>query len=250
MTRWITYVFIVLFLAVPVAGASSAPVERSNESTSFDSLRVNVQPDGTARVTAMTAYNLANSAENRTFTRLEANESAQRDAVDRFRTQLRGYIDSAANLTDREMAVENASISLRRTGNGSTGIVAYRATWVNLSSSDVARIRLPPTEQFDPVKELIIERPSTHQFWAVEPAPDGVGEDSLSRSQTVTFAELHRTRQMNVSFRSSSTVTENTSSTRTPKNSQPTDDAGSGFGAIQVVYALGALVGLGTSRLR
>lgn len=245
MRAWATATVIVLLVAAPLGGISVATGNQTTELTTFDSLRIHVQSEGMARTTAISTYNLSDPTENQTFSRLQTNLTARQEAVEQFRTRFRAYVNATAELTDREMMAANESITLSGSNNGSTGIVIYRATWRNLSSPAVDRIELAPTDEFAPVGELIVERPSTRAFDAVDPAPEGTIDGSLAKSQTVTFVSQHRTKRVIVEFRSRSTSNGTPLSTQTSQNTQSTEGLGSGFGIVQAVIALVYFVGLG-----
>lgn len=101
-------------------------------------LQIDLQSDGSAEWRIEHRYRLADDDQEQAFdslaTDIEENESAY---LDRFVDRMTSTVESSAEATGREMAVQNASVTAeKRTLPQDYGIVTYRFEWTNFAAVD------------------------------------------------------------------------------------------------------------------
>ena len=222
----------VLRVLALVAVVALAAGPAAAQSTAEPAFIVQLEADGSATVTLRSTFDLTTDAEREAFASLEADDQAQDEAVARFLERLRAVADDAQAATGREMRVTEASVELRRTADGGTGVVTLSATWTGLAATDGDRLVVtePFASGFAPERPFVVRAPDGYVVEAASPAPDAREETSATWGPGSDLAGL------SVEVAPAATPTPTTESTET--GGQP------GFGPLAALAAVLAAAGL------
>lgn len=143
---------------------------------------VELQPDGSAEVTVRSTFDLTTDAERAAFETLTNDEAARQNATARFRDRLGTVAADAAEATGREMQITDATIDLRRTADGATGVVSLSATWAGLAAVEDGTLVVtePFASGFTPDRRFVLRAPDGYAVDAVTPAPDERADGELT----------------------------------------------------------------------
>lgn len=174
--RPVTVVLVVLVLAsagAPAAGATPSQATKP-------SFIVDLNDDGSARLTLTLTYDLSTESERAAFEEIETNESAREQARTAFRERMRQVASDAENETGREMAIANARIKLATANDGSTGVIRLHVTYDGLAAVDDGRLRVtaPFSSGFDPDRRFVVTGPEGYEVASASPNP--VDQNSTS----------------------------------------------------------------------
>lgn len=160
---------LLLASALVPAGAAQTGVPDETEAAFV----VSLEADGAATVTLRETFDLTTADERSAFRALERNESRTDRLRTSFTQRLRGVAATAAAETERSMAIEDATVSVR--SDGDTGVLALSATWTGLAATDGDRLRLsePFDADFDTERPFVVHAPDGYALSTTEPAPDG-----------------------------------------------------------------------------
>ncbi|MDS0282549.1 DUF7345 domain-containing protein [Haloarcula onubensis] len=214
--------------AVGPAGATQtdAPPEPS--------LTVTLAPDGDAEVTLVSTYDLDDESEQAAFDDLRSNETVRDAYAARQTARWRSLANNTSARTDREMSVDNASLSLSRTN--ATGVVTYSLTWAGLAAADDGLLTFdePFASSGSLDRQLAVVFPENYQVTSVSPGPTN---SSRGRLVYAAGAELDG---LGITARSTAapTGTPAPSPTATPVGT--TGGSGPGVGAVGAIAALAA----------
>ena len=211
----------VLALVAVVALAAGPAAAQSAAEPAFV---VQLEADGSATVTLQSTFDLTTDAEREAFASLETDDQAQDEAAARFLERLRAVAGDAEAATGREMRVTEASIELRRTDDGRTGVVTLTATWTGLAATDGDRLVVtePFASGFAPERPFVVRAPDGYVVEAASPAPDARDETSATWQAGSDLAGL----------------TVEVAPAPTP-TAEPTETGGQpGFGALAALAAL------------
>lgn len=168
---------LVALLVVSAAVAAVGPVAASDASQEFvasdeAAFVVDLQQDGSADITLRLTYDLTTQNETESFESLRNDSQAQTELRDRFENRMQSVAADASNVTGREMRVTDASISLRTSDDGNTGIVSLSVTYEGLAAVDGDTLT---------VTEPFASGYVTNQAFVIR-APDGYSLPSVSPS--------------------------------------------------------------------
>lgn len=165
----VTIVFVALLLAataVPTAGATQSQEAKP-------SLVVELNDDGSARLTLTLTYDLSTGSERAAFEEVKNNESAREQARTAFRERMRQVASEAENETGREMTIADARIELATANDGSTGVIRLHVTYDGLAAVDDGRLRVtaPFASGFDPDRRFVVTGPEGYEVASASPKP-------------------------------------------------------------------------------
>lgn len=169
MTAGAVVALVVLSGIAPPVAAQSDPAP---------TIVVELAPDGSAQVIAISTVDLTTESDRQAFRTLENDEQARADATDRFHDRLRTVARDAQNATGREMAVTDVTLDLGRTTDGGTGVVTFSATWTALAAETDGTLVLtePFTSGFTADRQVVVRAPDGYDFSETAPAPDSAGD--------------------------------------------------------------------------
>ncbi|MFC6824801.1 helix-turn-helix transcriptional regulator [Halopelagius fulvigenes] len=161
----------------PASAQSTATIAGTQIAPDDVSLRVALQPDGTAEWEV--EYRVRLDEENKT----EAFESVQRDIranesayVSEFRSRMEATAATAENATGRQMSVGNVSVSTSRQQLPQEyGIITYSFTWTNFAAVEDGRIRAGDALAgffLDGETSLLMTWPEGYEVESVSPNPN------------------------------------------------------------------------------
>jgi PGF-CTERM protein len=163
-----------LLTAGVVAGTSSASAASSPaaDGSPASAFVVDLERDGSARVTLVTTFDLSTDRGQGAFDRLRSNETAQTQLRENFADRMRAVAGTAADETGREMRIRNPTIELATEND--TGVVSLSATWTGLAAVESDRLVLgaPFDGGYEPDRPLVVRAPDGYGFAATTPAPD------------------------------------------------------------------------------
>lgn len=166
---------VVVIAVVVLAGAAGPAVAgpQGNSDGAQSAVTVDVEADGSARVTVTSTYDLDDDARADAFQSLRTNETATDAFESRFRERMATVVADAAETTGREMSVGDARLVLR-TVDG-TGVVDASVTWHGLAAVDGAGLVVtePFASGFEPDRQVRLVAPAGYEVASVAPPPDG-----------------------------------------------------------------------------
>ncbi|RDI72870.1 DUF7345 domain-containing protein [Halopelagius longus] len=161
----------------PASAQSTATIAGTQIAPDDVSLRVALQPDGTAEWEV--EYRVRLDEENKTEafesvrSDIEANESSY---VSDFRSRMNATASTAENATGRSMTVQNVSVSTSRQQLPQEyGIITYSFTWTNFAAVEDGRIRAGDALAgffLDGETSLLMTWPEGYEVESVSPGPD------------------------------------------------------------------------------
>lgn len=159
-----------------LAGAASA------QSQPAEAFVVDLHADGSATVTLQQTFDLTTDSERAAFRELRDNETRAAQLRGTFADRLRGVARTTANETDRSMAIEEPSVSVRSTDE--TGTVALSATWTGLAATDGDRLVLaePFANGFEPDRQFVVRAPEGYELQTTAPEPDATADGQATWS--------------------------------------------------------------------
>jgi hypothetical protein len=152
-----------------VIGAGTSASGQTPTDTTYT---IALETDGNATVTLTYIFNLETSAEANAFDQLETDTAVRTQLADEFQVQMSRVAERTAGLTNRSMAVRNATVSFNRTKT--VGFVDVQIKWVNLTNvTDDGRLRLsePFRSSFTPDGVFRVTAPSGHSIVSMSPEP-------------------------------------------------------------------------------
>lgn len=143
---------------------------------------VALDDDGSAEVTVWLTFDLTTDDEQQAFQTLQNDDQARQAARDRFRSRLQVVAADASNATGRDMRVTDASIELRQTSDGQTGVVELVASWSGLAAveGDTLVVTEPFASGFTTERSFVILAPDGYEISSATPEPDATGDGRVS----------------------------------------------------------------------
>jgi len=159
-------------VAAGTSSASAASTAAASDGSAVSAFVVDLERDGSARVTLVTTFDLSTDRGQDAFERLRRNETAQRQIRTDFADRMRAVAGTAADETGREMQIRNPAIELAT--DGDTGVVSLSATWTGLAAADRDRLVLgaPFDGGYRPERPLVVRAPDGYGFAETTPSPD------------------------------------------------------------------------------
>ena len=151
-------------LAPPVAAQSDA----------HEAFVVELAADGTATITVTFAYDLTDANERDAFRTLVDDGTARDDLRSRFSDRLQRVAADAAEATDRELVVRDASIDVSTADGGDTGVVALSVVVAGLAVQEDGQLVLtePFASGYEPDRLFVVVVPDGYAIAEAAPAPD------------------------------------------------------------------------------
>jgi hypothetical protein len=182
------FVALVLLMTAPVA--ATAGTAQSTDSATLPaepSFVVDLEADGSARVTLITTFDLTTDSEREAFEALRANETAREQRTDRFATRMQAIANRAENDTGRSMAIRNPAMAF--TTENDTGIVGLSVTWDGLAAQEGDRLvlREPFASGFDIDRPFRVVGPDGYALGTATPTPTSQQQNSATWSATTQF---------------------------------------------------------------
>ena len=148
-------------------------------------ISIELREDGTGAWSIEHRYRLDDADTEEAFESMQANiEENQSAYVERFADRMEPTIDSAAERTDREMAMENVAVSAeQRSLPQEYGIVTYEFDWIGFAVADDTSITAGDALSgffLDEETRLVMAWPPGYAVESVSPTPD----DERDRSVT------------------------------------------------------------------
>jgi hypothetical protein len=193
-----------LLLVIPALAAGPAVADGSERRSAvlpavgveYDDvlLSVDLRADGDAvwRISYRVRLDDANTTEAFEDLRADVRENPE-NYTDDFRRRLSGTADSAENVTGREMAIRNVTVTAEtRQLPQEYGVITYRFEWTNFAAVEGDRIRAGAAVEglfLDESTTLLFTWPDTHRVERVTPRESAdVGSDRVSWSGPLEFA--------------------------------------------------------------
>lgn len=160
-----------LFLLV---ASSVGTVSATHDDSAKSHVVVDLESDGTARLTLAVAFDLTDEDRREAFEALEADETARSEFNQRFVDRMRSAATAASDESGREMTVSNPSIDLSRVDDGETGTATLTVGWSNLAAQEDGRLVVtkPFDGGFTPAYEFVVTAPDGYRLVETSPAPD------------------------------------------------------------------------------
>lgn len=160
-------------LVVVLVALATAVAPVAGQDDAEPAFVVEVHADGSAAVSVRSTFDLTTEAEREAFQSLVDDERVQQDAAGRFLDRLRPVASGAANATGREMAVTDATVDLRRTADGETGVVTLSVTWAGLAAVEGDRLVVtePFASGFAPDRPFVLRAPDGYEVTSAAPEP-------------------------------------------------------------------------------
>ena len=184
-------VLVALVLLVTAPVAATAGTAQSTDSISSlpaePAFVVNLDADGSARVTLVTTFDLTTDSERDAFEALRMNETARERRTDQFATRMHAITTRADNTTDRDMAIHDPAIAF--TTKNDTGIVGLSVTWDGLAAQEGDRLVLwePFASGFDIDRPFTVVAPDGYELVTATPAPTTQQQNSATWSADTAF---------------------------------------------------------------
>lgn len=163
----------VLLIAAPAA--ATAGTVQSTDSTTLQSAEpafvVDLDVDGSARVTLVTTFDLTTDSEREAFESLRANETARERRTNQFADRMRAIVTRAEDSTERDMAVHSPDMSYATTDD--IGIVSLSVTWDGLVAQNGDRLvlREPFASGFNIDRPFQVVAPDSYEVGTATPTP-------------------------------------------------------------------------------
>lgn len=190
-------VLVALVLLVTAPVAATAGTTQSTDSASSlpaePAFVVDLDADGSARVTLVTTFNLATDSEREAFEALRANETARERRTDRFATRMQAIATRAENTTGREMAIRDPAIGF--TTEDDTGVVTLSVTWDGLAAQEEDRLvlREPFASGFEIDRPFRVIAPEDYELVTVTPDPTTQRQNSATWNTDTEFEGFETT---------------------------------------------------------
>jgi len=185
------FVLVALVLLVMAPVAATAATAQSTESAASlpaePAFVVDLETDGSARVTLVATFDLTTDSEREAFEALRANETAREQRTDRFATRMQAIATRAENDTGREMAIRNPAMTF--TTENDTGIVGLSVTWEGLATQEGDRLVLqePFASGFNIDRPFRVVGPDGYALGTATPTPTTQQQNSATWSATTQF---------------------------------------------------------------
>jgi hypothetical protein len=206
VARWLVAAVVVLAVAAPGASAAGAPAAGSASAQDGDafglpqefdpdtvSLSADLAADGDAEWQFTYRMQLETDNETAAFEDLRDDIDANTSTyLDRFRGRVTNTVDAAANYTEREMAVENVSVSTRVNSfnEESLGVVTYSFQWRGFAETDGERVTAGDALEgfyLDEKTSLTVSWPNGYALESVDPVGSQPKEGAVRWSGPVEF---------------------------------------------------------------
>lgn len=206
VARWLVAAVVVLAVAAPGASAAGAPAAGSASAQDGDafglpqefdpdtvSLSADLAADGDADWQFTYRMQLETDNETAAFEDLRDDIDANTSTyLDRFRGRVTNTVDAAANYTEREMAVENVSVSTRVNSfnEESLGVVTYSFQWRGFAETDGERVTAGDALEgfyLDEKTSLTVSWPNGYALESVDPVGSQPKEGAVRWSGPVEF---------------------------------------------------------------
>ncbi|MFB6221747.1 MAG: PGF-CTERM sorting domain-containing protein [Halolamina sp.] len=180
-----TLLIVAMLLLTPAASTGAA--HSDGHLPSKPAFVVDLDEDGSARVTVTVTFNLSSDDEQRAFESLRENETARQQRTERFGDRMRAIAATTQNETGREMTVRDAAIEFVEQ-NG-TGIVALSVTWEGLAAQtdEGLVLREPFNSGFDINRTFRVVGPQGYTLAAVTPEPADRSENAATWGPSAGF---------------------------------------------------------------
>lgn len=185
-----------VLLVTALVAATAGTTQPTNSAASFaaePAFVVDLDADGSARVTLVITFDLTTDSEREAFEALRANETAQERRTDRFATRLQTIATRAENTTGREMAIRDSAAAFRTQND--TGVVALLVTWDGLAAQEGDRLvlREPFAGGFDIDRPFRVIAPDSYELVTVTPEPTTRSQNSATWSADTAFEGFETT---------------------------------------------------------
>lgn len=257
MARWLVAAVVVLAVAAPGASAAGAPAAGSASAQDGDafglpqefdpdtvSLSADLAADGDAEWQFTYRMRLETDNETAAFEDLRDDIDANTSTyLDRFRGRVTNTVDAAANYTEREMAVENVSVSTRVNSfnEESLGVVTYSFQWRGFAETDGERVTAGDALEgfyLDEKTSLTVSWPNGYALESVDPVGSQPKEGAVRWSGPVEFG----TDEPRVVVEPAPEETTTTTTTTGGSGGDGGDESTGDSGGLVVPAAIGALV--------
>lgn len=163
--------FTIALVVVLLVAATATSVTAASDAK--PSLTVALSEDGSATVVLTMTYDLGSDAERDAFRALENDSDTRTQVRQRFRDRMASVAASASNATDRQMSVESATIDVRTTADGETGVVELSVTWNGLAAVEGDRLVLgePFASGFETDRTVTVLAPEGYEVASATPEP-------------------------------------------------------------------------------
>lgn len=166
-------VAIALLVTAPVA-ATAGTAQTNNPTSQLPAepaFVVNLDADGSARVTLAITFDLTTDSEREAFEALRENTTAREQRADQFATRLRAIAARAENATDRGMEIRKPDIAFSTRNDA--GIVALSVTWTGLAAQEGDRLvlREPFASGFGLNRAFMVVGPGSYELASVSSSP-------------------------------------------------------------------------------
>ena len=190
------------------------------------SLTVDLAPDGDARVTLVSTYDLDNESERAAFDELRTNETVRNAYEERQTARWRTLADD----TSDRMTVHNSSLTLSR--SNATGVATVSVTWTSLAAAEdgILTFGEPFASSGGVDRPLVVVFPEGYQVTSVSPGP---ANSSDGRLVYAADAELD-----GLSVVATSATAPNGTPAPSPTSVGTTGGSGPGFAIVGALVAL------------
>lgn len=155
-----------------------APLADAHDSQS-EGYEVIVQESGDATVRLVQVYDLTNTTEQATFTKLRENISARETRRDRFVSRIREQAQTASEITGRSMEVESSPVSVSTSDDEDHGIVTFTCTWSGFATTSgnetMTRLESEALDGFTARNySVTVTPPTAYTYESASPEPSSV----------------------------------------------------------------------------
>lgn len=167
-----TLIALLLLVTAPAAAAvGPAGFQSHGEVPAEPAFVVDLDADGSARITLTVTFDLATASERNAFEALRTNATLRERRAERFAGRLQSVAAAAENSSGRRMAVRDVALTFAE--HDGTGVVALSVTWDGLAATDGDHIvvREPFTSGFDIDRPFRLVAPDGYTLTSVTPDP-------------------------------------------------------------------------------
>lgn len=162
-------------IAALLLAMAAAPTPATAQSANEPVFEIELDRNGSARVTLTLAFDLTTGAEQDAFRTLREDDRARTDVTTRFRDRLRSIANESEDRTGREMRVYDATADLAVTDGNETGIVALSVAWDGLAAVRDGHLIVtePFASGYTPDRTFIVrvDAPEGYRLTAARPTP-------------------------------------------------------------------------------
>lgn len=241
-------------LATLLTGLIVSVAMPATAQTTEPSMTVELQTDGSARVSVVYTFDLTTENDTDAFEELR-NDSAERTQFrESFRQRMAGVANSSENVTGREMAITNSSIDLQT--DNQTGVVELGVDWTGFAAIEDGTLVVtePFASDFTTDRTLTLVVPDGYEVDSTTPTPDSQNATAVSygSGQDLDGFELRAattTGAMTTTGDGTATTAADATAGATTTPADTTAGSGAGFGVVAALLAL-ALAAFATRRHR